>query len=253
MKHRMYLDGKYIDVSSSIIQSFTPGVFQAKGVFETLRADDHTVHFINEHQTRMNKGLRHLKIKNPLALKQWQTITHFLLNNKGDGHLYFRIRWMVWQEGKVVHHAVIVLPYKPPTARQYQNGLKICVLKTQRVATATMAYVKSLNYSFFADAYQQAVGQGFDDALLINKQGHIFESTKANVLVLIDDQLFTPPLSSGCLAGITRQQMIEMGRSLQMNVKEKNITLAMLKKAKGIYLTNSLFGLIPVDLNYSKL
>ncbi len=246
-----YLDGKYIKVPRASIESFTPGVFKATGVFETLRADRGAIYFLDEHVMRMKKGLRQLTIKNPLVVNKWHAIIVKLL--KIDQYQHARIRLMVWQEGKTVHHAVIVLPYKLLTRQQQEQGLKVCLIQTDRPASRTYADVKSLDYQLFADSYQQAVKQGYDDALLINRKGYIFESTRANIFVLIKDQLITPPLSSGCLNGITRMQMMAMGSSIQIPTKEQQITPQMLKKAKAIYLTNSLMGLIPVNLTTAAL
>ena len=249
-KSLLYLDGCFVEASQGVLETFTPGQFNAKGVFETIRVDAQGAHFIDEHFARMALGLKVLGIKNPLAKKKWIAITqHLIKGNK----IKLRLRWMVWQEGKVVHHALLALPYTPPTQTQQDKGLKVCLIKTDRVPTARLASVKSLDYSLFANAANEAKAKGFDDALLLNKRGNIFESTRANLFVLIKDDLLTPPLSSGCLNGVMRGQLINVGSGLNMPVKESNITPVMLKKAKAAFLTNSLMGLVPINLKTSKI
>ena len=78
--------------------------------------------------------------------------------------------------------------------------------------------------------------------------GHIFEASRANIFWIKDKVLYTPPLSSGCLNGITRQQVIKQARKLRIPVKEKNLTPEILKKSDAAFLTNSLIGIKPIEV-----
>jgi para-aminobenzoate synthetase/4-amino-4-deoxychorismate lyase len=73
-----------------------------------------------------------------------------------------------------------------------------------------------------------------DDVIFWNERGEVTESTIANLVVSIDDQLFTPPMSSGLLAGTFRDQLVADGK-----IKERTITIAELKAAKDFFLINS--------------
>ena len=90
--------------------------------------------------------------------------------------------------------------------------------------------------------------QGFDEALLLNRSGNIFEASRANIFWIKDRVLYTPPLSSGCLNGITRQQVIKQAGDLKIPVKERNLTPEILKKADAAFLTNSLIGIKPIEV-----
>jgi branched-subunit amino acid aminotransferase/4-amino-4-deoxychorismate lyase len=123
----------------------------------------------------------------------------------------------------------------------------VCLVKTDRAGNDRLSNVKSLDYGLFAKSYEIARSQGFDEALLLNRHGHIFEASRANIFWIKDSVLYTPPLRSGCLNGITRQQVIKQAKKLRTTVKEKDLTPQVLKKADAAFLANSLIGIKAID------
>jgi branched-chain amino acid aminotransferase len=140
---------------------------------------------------------------------------------------------------------IAALPYKISNKKIYRVGL----IKTRRAANDRWSNVKSLDYGVFAGAYAQAQKQGFDEALLLNRKGYIFEASRANIFWIKDKILYTPPLSSGCLKGITRQQVLKQARDLKISVKEENLTPEILKNSDFAFITNSLIGIKPIEIN----
>jgi len=241
----IYLDGQYLKVNFQIINAFTPGAFKAKGVFESMLGLDGVVLDTDLHLKRLRAGLRILGIKST-------SIDSSLLkevlrrNHLSSG----RVRLMVWQAPpharqteKETHVMACALPYKISNKKTY----RVCLIRTNRIANARMAQVKSLDYDLFLEAYAKAQAQGYDEALLLNRSGHIFEASRANIFWIKDNVLYTPPLSSGCLNGITRQQVIKQAGNLKISVHERNLTPRILKEADTAFLTNSLIGIKPIE------
>ena len=235
----IYLDGRYFNVRAQIIDALTPGHFKVKGVFETMLGIDGAVLDMALHIKRLRQGLKDLKIKppliNPLVFKK------LLVANK---LFCARVRIMVWQDGRQAHVVAVAMPYKIPVKKSY----RVCLIKTARGANNHAANIKSLDYGLFLDAYTQARKQGYDEALLLNRNGYIFEASRANIFWIKENILYTPPLSSGCLKGIARQQVIRQAKNLKAVVKEQNLTLKILKEADCAFLTNSLLGIKSIDL-----
>jgi branched-subunit amino acid aminotransferase/4-amino-4-deoxychorismate lyase len=190
------------------------------------------------HLKRLRAGLKILGIKtpsiDPSVLKEVLRHNHCLCG---------RVRLMVWRVGKKTHVMAAALPYKVSTKRIY----RVCLIKTNRSANDRLANLKSLDYELFAKANTEARSKGFDDALLLNRSGSIFEASRANIFWMKNKALYTPPLSSGCLNGITRQQVIKHAKNSKIPVKEKNLTPEILKKADAAFLTNSLIGIKPIS------
>ncbi|MDE2027935.1 MAG: aminotransferase class IV [Candidatus Omnitrophica bacterium] len=234
----IYLDGKYHNVNDQVLEAMTPGFFKARGVFETMLGLDGVVLDAEAHLKRLKAGLKTLKLRAPAV--DVHVLNQVLRRNRVSPA---RVRLMVWQAGCHVHVMAAALPYKIS-----DKVYRVCLVKTDRPASARMANVKSLDYALFADAYAKARAQGFDEALLLNAKGHIFEASRANIFWLKQGVLYTPPLSSGCLNGITRQQVIRQARLLKVSVHEKHLTPAMLKAADAAFLTNSLIGLQSISI-----
>ncbi|HUY60846.1 MAG TPA: aminotransferase class IV, partial [Candidatus Dormibacteraeota bacterium] len=82
-----------------------------------------------------------------------------------------------------------------------------------------------------------------DDVLLLNPEGHLVESTVANVAVRLDGRWWTPPLEAGCLPGVLRAQLLADGR-----LTERSISTTDLDGADGLALLNSVRGWRPAAL-----
>jgi len=239
MKRTIFLDGQYLKVNGQMVEAFTPGVFQAQGVFETMLGLEGAVLDIDLHLKRLRSGLKRLGIKTP-SIKPAVLNEVLRRNQLATG----RVRLMVWHAGKQTHVLALALPYKMPADKNY----KVCLIKAGRPANARSADIKSLDYRSFADAFAKARAQGFDEALLINSKGHISEASRSNIFWVQGKVLYTPPLSSGCLNGITRQQVIRQARLLKITVKERNLTPKVLGGADTAFLTNSLSGIKPIEV-----
>ena len=112
--------------------------------------------------------------------------------------------------------------------------------RVRRVALATQPIDSSDRFLFHKttrrDFYdtQLAARPGCDDIIFWNERGEITESIIANVVVEVDGELFTPPISSGLLAGTFREELLEHGR-----IQERVITLDELRNAERVFLINS--------------
>lgn len=235
----IFFDGRYFKVDAQIIEAFTPGNFEANGVFETMLGLDGVVLDPALHLKRLRAGLRILGIKAPSI--DPPVLQEALLRN----HLPCgRVRLMVWRAGQQTHVMITVLPYKISDKKIY----RVCLVQTNRAANDRLADLKSLDYELFTEAFLQAKARGFDEALLLNRNGCIFEASRANIFWIKDKILYTPPLSSGCLNGITRQQVFRQARNLKIPVKEENLTPEILQEASAAFLTNSLRGIKSIEI-----
>lgn len=106
--------------------------------------------------------------------------------------------------------------------------------------------LKSTSYAENVLALAHAKGIGAGEALLGNLAGDLCEGTGSNVFVVLDGQLVTPPLSSGCLAGITRELVLEWCAEAGLVVQERAVPVEALDAAEEIFLTSSTRDVHPV-------
>jgi branched-chain amino acid aminotransferase len=123
--------------------------------------------------------------------------------------------------------------------------LKTC--RTFAVATGDpLATCKSANKLLNVLARAEAEAQGFDEALLVNTDGVVTESSSGNVFWWEEGSLHTPPLTAGVLPGVTRGAVLDSARELGWTVSETAALPSRLCTSQGIFLTFSTRGLVPV-------
>ena len=96
-------------------------------------------------------------------------------------------------------------------------------------------------------ARKEAEDKGAHEALILNDLGHVCEGTASNLFWIENDDIFTPPLSSGVLPGVTRKLIFQICESESLVCREKTIALEQLRKSTGIFLTLSSFGIIEAE------
>ena len=135
--------------------------------------------------------------------------------------------------------------YHPPDAAQYLEGGKgvaaVLVPDLRLDARGPLAGLKSLCWQTNRLALLRAERAGAFEALLLNEQGRLVEGARSNLLVALDGRIFTPPLDDGCLPGTVRRRLLEAG-----TIAERPLVPKDLERAQGIFLTNSLVGVLPV-------
>jgi branched-chain amino acid aminotransferase len=96
-----------------------------------------------------------------------------------------------------------------------------------------------LSWVHNAALLEQAHAEGFDDVLLLNERGQIAECTSANVFLVRGNTVLTPPLSSGCLPGVTRDVLREVVPGAGFELREENLTPEDLSSAAEVFITST--------------
>src|SRR5215203_5851489 len=109
-----------------------------------------------------------------------------------------------------------------------------------------LAGIKSLNYLDHVLAWEEAQSRDFDEAVVLNERGEIVSATTANLFWAKNGTLHTPTLSTGALAGITREYVIDIAGKHFIPVLEGNYEMNDLTDADEIFLTSSSLGVAPV-------
>jgi branched-subunit amino acid aminotransferase/4-amino-4-deoxychorismate lyase len=111
-------------------------------------------------------------------------------------------------------------------------------------ANEPLAQFKTCNKLAQILARAEADAAGAGEALLLNTDGFVVEGASSNLFWIADETVCTPPLMAGILAGVTRAVVLEICRALGLKTKEANITPEDLKRADGIFVSLSSFGIV---------
>lgn len=200
----------------------------ADGVFETLRTYENLPFALGLHLERLERGMREIGIVGiGRRLIELEVAKELLANSNTSGHL----RIVVSRNGGV---EVTHKNYQPPT-----SSLKCLTIESS--IQKGFSY-KSTDYQERFDLRDLAIKRGLDDVILISRDGSLIESTTCNLIVLMEEGWITPPLSSGCLPGITRRLLID-----NFGVLERKIERPELNSARAIAVTSSLREIQPIE------
>jgi 4-amino-4-deoxychorismate lyase len=126
------------------------------------------------------------------------------------------------------------------------SGLSLAVSPYRVNTFSPLSGIKSLNYLDHVLSWEEAQSRDFDEAVVLNERGEIVSATTANLFWAKDGTLHTPALSTGALAGITRECAIEIANKHFIPLLEGVYEMADLTDADEIFLTSSSLGVAPV-------
>lgn len=127
-------------------------------------------------------------------------------------------------------------------SREEAKAFRLTISPFLLNSTSPLAGVKSCNYLENISALEEAETRGFDEAVRINERGEISGACAANIFWLKNDEMFTPSLKTGCLAGTTRELVLENRKVFEVEAKS-----ASLRDADAIFLTSSGIGIARVS------
>lgn len=126
--------------------------------------------------------------------------------------------------------------------RNIPEHFKITISPHRVNTTSPLAGIKSCNYLEHLLAHEEAASRGFHEAVRINERGEITSGCMSNIFWRSEGKLFTPSLKTGCLAGTTREHILET-----FECEEVEAEIAELLTAEAIYLTSAGLGITAVN------
>lgn len=237
----VYLDGRLMPKARAFISAFDDGFLSAQGVFETMRSYDGCIFALERHLDRLIAGCVLSSIRPPSKQKLHRVVLSLVKKNRLKNA---RVRLTVSK--KPGGSRVFAFAAGLRLARTPAKGFSIIVSRSERRGISVMNTIKSCSRGFYERLYRQARQKGRDEALFLNARGAVVEGTRTNIFMVRNGIVYTPPLSSGCLPGITRSIVIDQTLQSGIVVRQKQIYPRELRKADEIFLTNSVIEIMPV-------
>ncbi len=252
---KVYIDGKFYEKKDAKISVFDHGLLYGDGVFEGIRSYNRLIFRLEEHIDRLYASAKTIMLDIPLSKKEMEqaVISTLKKNNmdnayirlvvtRGAGDLGLDPRKCEKPSVIVITDNIVLYPEK-----YYKNGLELITVPTRRnIPEALNPQIKSLNYLNNILAKIEALNSGFEEAIMLNADGHVLECTGDNIFIVKGGELITPPAYLGTLEGITRNAVIDIARSVDIKFSEKVLTRHALFNAEECFLTGTAAEIIPV-------
>jgi len=240
-ERKVSLNGAIVAESQARISPFDHGLTVGDGIFETLRTFGGRLFSWRRHYERLTRSadVMELTIESSDTLQRW---AEALLAE----HSFEESRVRITITGGLAPPST--LRGSGPTTTLVTVSDLGTVPKIGQLVTVPWARndrgalvgLKTTSYGENVRALRHAYEKGASEALFPNTRGELCEGTGSNVFVVWEGQLRTPPLSSGCLPGITRSLILELAEDLGMEVNQAPLPLHSLARADEAFLSSSI-------------
>ncbi len=256
-----FFKGDYVPLSEARVSVMTHALHYGTGVFEGIRGNWNeeqgvvNIFRLREHYDRLLRGARLLMLNIPYSVEDLCEITVELVERNGHRQDIY-IRPLVYKSAELVANlklqelasdfTLITVPFGNYLG---SDLLRCCTSSWRRVDDSMIParlkicgiYVNSIL------AKTEATLAGFDEAIILNHDGHVCEGSGENVFMVTDGRLVTSALEDNVLPGITRDTVIQLARSeLGLELEERSIDRSELYLADEVFLTGTAAHLTPV-------
>ncbi|MFG2619680.1 aminotransferase class IV [Streptomyces sp. NPDC048507] len=233
---RIWLDGTLRDARDARVSVLDHGLTVGDGVFETLKAKDGTLFALTRHLDRLTRSARGLGLPDPDLDEVRRACAAVLEANPVPlGRL--RITYTAGPSplGSDRGDAGPTLVVALGESARRPDSTAVITVPWVRNERSALTGLKTTSYAENVVALARAHAAGASEALFANTAGRLCEGTGSNVFVVLDGELHTPPVASGCLAGITRALTVAW-----TGAKETDLPLEALEHAEEVFLTSTL-------------
>lgn len=235
--------GCLVESDAPAISVLDHGLTVADGVFETLKVADGHPFALSRHLRRLQRSACAMELPAPDDELIRAAVASVLdANDVGPlGRLRITYTAGIAPLGSGRGDSMPTLVVAVDRAQPWPKTTRVITVPWVRNERSAIAGVKSTSYAENVVALRRAHRMGASEALLANSRGELCEGTGSNVFVVVRGELLTPRLASGCLAGITRELMLEW-----FDAREAELPLEILSNVEEVFLTSSTRDVHPV-------
>jgi branched-chain amino acid aminotransferase len=257
---KIWVDGKFVDYSEAKIHVLTHGLHYGTGVFEGIRSyttnNGPAIFRLDDHIKRLFNSAKayfmHLEYTKEEIIQS--SINTVKANNLDE--CYIRII-AFYGYGKLgvnplpnkVSIVIAVLNWSEHIKKENrEEGIDTIVSSWIKMDVKSMpTHAKGVaNYANSALARMEAIKSGVDEAIMINSNGFVVEASAENIFFVRDGIVYTPPISTGALEGITRDTIIEIAKQNKIPLSIENISRDEMYCFEEAFLTGTASEIVPI-------
>jgi branched-chain amino acid aminotransferase len=254
----IWFDGKFVKWEEATIPVMSHGLHYGTSVFEGIRAyfakNNLYIFRLKEHMERLHRSARVYSFALNYSAKELCDATIDLLKRINiKESCYIRPLTFVGMHGidlnitrdSPTHTVIIIFPF----AKYFKGeGIKACVSSWRRIDdTSTPPMAKAAgNYLNSILATQESRHNGYDESILLDKEGNVSEAAGENIFIVRNKKIYTPFTACSVLEGITRDSAVTIARNMGYDWAERPIVRTELYMADEVFLTGTAAEIIPI-------
>ncbi len=239
----MWLNGAIRSESEAFISPRDHGLLVGDGVFESVRITAGQPFAVGRHLARLARSAGALGLEPPPAGELRQAVTAVLAASEViEGRLRITLTSGPGGFSSARPAGPASLMVAAEEAPAWSPHVAVICVPWPRNEQGATAGIKTTSYAENVLALQRAHAAGASEAIFANTQGELCEGTGTNVFLVHQGQLITPPLSTGCLAGVTRELTLEI-----TDATEQAVAISCLAEASEAFLTSTTRNVHPIS------
>ena len=256
----IWMNGEIIPWDQAQVHVFTHALHYGSSTFEGIRAyetpDGPAIFRGREHYERLLFSCKVARIPSPLTVDEWMDVTIRVLqaNNLRSAYvrpLVFRGYNTLGVDGRgcPVDAIVATVPWgRYLGSDAIENGIDVQVSSWRRMAPNMLSPMAKIGGQYVSsqNIVIEAKDNGFTEGIALDGNGQISEGSGENIFIIHKGVIYTPPLSSSILGGITRDSAMTIAKDLGYEVKEASMSREMLYMADEIFFTGTAAEITPV-------
>lgn len=250
MLHRFVLHNDQIrEASEPALAPCQVGLLSGWGVFSTLRVADGVPFAFERHWARLTRDAAALHVPLPPDAEAVRRKLLELIEANGARQSTLRLvivrnRGGMWEAAAPWRSSDLIA--LTADSKQWAPAVKLAYQPHARHAANEFAGAKTISWAMNLTWLESAQARGFDEVILLNERGEVAECTSANIFIAGAGGVWTPPLTAGCLPGITREILLGEIHVPGIPIAEKTLQPADLEAADEIFITSTTRNLLPV-------
>ena len=249
--HRLFLhNDDILDTHAKTLSAGQTGLLNGWGVFSTIRIEEGVLFAFERHWDRMRHDaqLMHVPFPSDAAWLKSRLLRLIEANSALNATLRVAVvrNHGGFFEGPDQTRDFDLIAFTT-NRNPWGDSVRLAMKPFARYAQNEFAGAKILSWAHNLTWYEEAHQRGFDEMLLLNERGEASECTSANIFALHGREVWTPPLTSGCLPGVTRALALEEVRAPGIKVLEKTMLPKDLEAADQVFISSTTRDFLPVS------
>lgn len=252
MSQYVLFNDEFLAADQAILKASNRSFKFGDGLFESMRMCNGKLQFAELHADRLKAGMKALKMDGHALVDSYflkQKTSELLKKNKFTGNVRFRLA--IYRDGEGLYtpqsnktgYLLEAIPLEDSTYELNKKGLIVDVYDEIPKPINKLSNFKTSNALLYVMAGLYQKQHRLDEALLLNQNGFLCESTSSNVFIVYQKQIYTPALSEGCVGGVMRNVIMQLAKMNNFPLIEAQINPQILNEAEEVFITNASSGI----------